>query len=85
MKAKNDSLKKTNGIGTAQQAPEAVGLDFAAGVNVVPHEQRIAEAAYFRAEKRGFEPGNEIGDWLDAETALNSRPESDETASDISS
>ena len=27
----------------------------------------IAEAAYFRAEKRGFEPGNEMLDWLEAE------------------
>ena len=31
---------------------------------------RIAEAAYFRAEKRGFVPGNEIGDWLDAEAEI---------------
>lgn len=27
----------------------------------------IAEAAYFRAEKRGFAPGNELDDWLEAE------------------
>jgi hypothetical protein len=27
----------------------------------------IAEAAYFRAEKRGFAPGNEAQDWLAAE------------------
>ncbi|QCW83335.1 sterol desaturase family protein [Methylotuvimicrobium buryatense] len=27
----------------------------------------IAEAAYFKAEKRGFEPGNEMYDWLEAE------------------
>lgn len=32
-----------------------------------PREQMIAEAAYFRAERRGFEPGNEISDWLEAE------------------
>lgn len=30
-------------------------------------EERIAEAAYWRAERRGFTPGNELGDWLDAE------------------
>lgn len=72
MKAKSDSLTKTKGIDTAQQAREAVEVDLAAGDDVVPHEQLIAEAAYFRAEKRGFEPGNEIGDWLDAETALKS-------------
>ena len=27
----------------------------------------IAEAAYFRAERRGFEPGSEVCDWLAAE------------------
>lgn len=27
----------------------------------------IADAAYFRAERRGFEPGHELQDWLAAE------------------
>lgn len=27
----------------------------------------IAAAAYFRAERRGFEPGHELEDWLAAE------------------
>ena len=30
----------------------------------------IAEAAYFRAEKREFEPGHEEADWLEAEQEL---------------
>ncbi|HKZ73293.1 MAG TPA: DUF2934 domain-containing protein [Steroidobacteraceae bacterium] len=30
----------------------------------------IAEAAYFRAEKRGFDPGHELGDWLAAEADI---------------
>ena len=30
----------------------------------------IAEAAYFRAEKRGFSPGNETTDWLAAEAEV---------------
>ena len=29
--------------------------------------QRISDAAYRRAEQRGFEPGRELDDWLDAE------------------
>ena len=36
----------------------------------VPPEVRrdmIAEAAYYLAEARGFVPGNEMGDWLEAE------------------
>lgn len=32
-----------------------------------PREQMIAEAAYFRAERRGFIPGNEMSDWFEAE------------------
>lgn len=30
----------------------------------------IAEAAYFRAEQRGFSPGNELDDWLAAEIEI---------------
>jgi len=29
--------------------------------------QKIAEAAYYRAERRGFAPGQEERDWLEAE------------------
>ena len=28
---------------------------------------RIAELAYYKAENRGFEPGRELEDWLEAE------------------
>ena len=35
----------------------------------------IAVAAYFRAEKRGFAPGGELGDWLAAEAEKASRGE----------
>jgi len=34
---------------------------------------RIAEAAYYRAEKRGFQPGYEIEDWVKAEAEIDSR------------
>ena len=30
----------------------------------------IAEAAYYKAEKRGFCPGNELGDWLEAKSEI---------------
>jgi hypothetical protein len=30
----------------------------------------IAEAAFFRAEKRGFAPGSEVEDWLAAEAEV---------------
>lgn len=31
------------------------------------HLERIAVAAYYRAEARGFAPGQELDDWLTAE------------------
>lgn len=30
----------------------------------------IAEAAYYKAERRGFEPGHELEDWLQAEDEI---------------
>lgn len=33
-------------------------------------DSRIAELAYYKAEQRGFEPGSELDDWLDAEREL---------------
>jgi len=30
-------------------------------------QRKIEEAAYFKAEKRGFVPGFELDDWLEAE------------------
>jgi hypothetical protein len=36
-------------------------------------EARIAEAAYWRAERRGFGPGHELDDWLEAEREIDRR------------
>jgi hypothetical protein len=36
-------------------------------------EARIAEAAYWRAERRGFTPGHELDDWLDAEREVDNQ------------
>lgn len=35
-------------------------------------EARIAEAAYWRAERRGFAAGHELDDWLEAEKEVDS-------------
>ena len=34
------------------------------------HRERIAVAAYYRAEKRGFKSGGEAQDWLEAEATI---------------
>lgn len=39
-------------------------------VPLLSREQRIAIAAYQRAERRGFEPGHELEDWLAAEREI---------------
>lgn len=33
-------------------------------------EELIRTAAYFRAERRGFAPGGELADWLEAEREI---------------
>jgi LmbE family N-acetylglucosaminyl deacetylase len=42
-------------------------MNFSSFVDPEKRAALIAEAAYFRAEKRGFAPGNEAQDWLAAE------------------
>ena len=42
----------------------------------VDPEQRaalIAEAAFYRAEKRGFAPGHEMDDWIAAESEVDAK------------
>ena len=34
--------------------------------------EMVAANAYHRAEKRGFEPGHELDDWLEAEREIKS-------------
>lgn len=31
------------------------------------YDEKIGEIAYFKSESRGFEPGHELSDWLQAE------------------
>lgn len=33
-------------------------------------QEAIARAAYFKAERRGFEPGHELPDWIEAEEEI---------------
>lgn len=46
-----------------------------ARAEVSPEELRklISEAAYFRAKQRGFTPGYELEDWIQAEAEVMSR------------
>ncbi len=39
-------------------------------INFTDHDAKIAELAYYKAESRGFDPGRELDDWLEAEQEL---------------
>lgn len=41
-----------------------------AGTGAAGHQPKVALAAYFIAEKRGFEPGHELDDWFAAEAEI---------------
>ena len=41
-----------------------------AETRVVDHQVKVALAAYFIAQRRGFEPGHELDDWLQAEAQI---------------
>jgi Protein of unknown function (DUF2934) len=48
-------------------------LRFVAPAAVRSRQIQIAELAYFRALDRGFEPGHELDDWLEAEAEFERR------------
>lgn len=84
MKTKSETVSKPKGGGTARQTRESGEPDIAPAADAIPREQLIAVAAYFRAEQRGFAPGNEMSDWLDAEADVGKMLGSGATASCIS-
>ena len=56
-----------------RKTPIAIAVETAIPAPFTGPEQRaalIAEAAYYRAEKRGFAPGHETEDWLAAEAEV---------------
>jgi Protein of unknown function (DUF2934) len=62
----------------AEMNADSTLLPYYAMVTVPPHfndlhHTAIAEAAYFRAERRGFAPGHELEDWLEAEREIKGR------------
>lgn len=58
---KNNSAEQTR---TGDQPQQGTQVSDAAAI---PREQLISEAAYYKAEQRGFQPGSEMADWFDAE------------------
>jgi Protein of unknown function (DUF2934) len=53
-----------------QQQPQPKRSSRATLIDPERRRALIAEAAYFRAERRGFAPGHEAEDWLAAEVEV---------------
>lgn len=62
---KKSQRTSAKGISTPRDAVPAND-----GLPVSDLEGHIATAAYFRAQERGFEPGQEVDDWLAAEAEI---------------
>ena len=69
---KNPHAMATNGNGSAQKEPLDASVVSLENVDLTL-EEMIAIAAYFRAELRGFAPGDELADWFQAEAEYKSR------------
>ena len=44
--------------------------DYSGGIDLEEFRKIVATDAYYIAEKRGFEPGHDIDDWLEAEQEI---------------
>lgn len=42
-------------------------------IDIDEFQEMVAKNAYYRAEKRGFEDGYELEDWLEAEQEISSQ------------
>lgn len=67
MKTRTEVAKKTASRAVAKPSRTQVTAAVEVLVQAPSREQMIAEAAYYRAEQRGFAPGQEMADWLLAE------------------
>ena len=78
MRAREEVNRRSGYETEAEMNADSTLLPYYAMVTVPPHfndphHTAIAEAAYFRAERRGFAPGHELEDWLAAEREIEGR------------
>lgn len=64
--------KKAQGKQAGIEKSEAKVLTKLVSTGITPDQRSrmIAEAAYYRAEKRGFDPEGQVQDWLEAESEV---------------
>ena len=61
-------MGKNNSAGQTKTGDKPQQVSQASDAAAIPREQLISEAAYYKAEQRGFQPGNEMADWFEAES-----------------
>ncbi len=57
-------------VAKSKRSSAKVRADPGPALSAQERERLIAQAAYFRAEKRGFAPGCELQDWVEAEAEV---------------
>ena len=72
LRMKDPTLRIVRRAGTTTEGRSDISGGSAREGKISPerHQQMIAEAAYFRAERRGFAPGAESRDWLESEVEI---------------
>jgi hypothetical protein len=68
---KTPATVTTTAQGTAPQS--SADTTAAPSISTVEFRNRVSEAAYYRAQQRGFAPGWEERDWLEAEAEVMQR------------
>lgn len=75
-KAKMSAQKTASAVsGAATSAAVQIKPAAKTAKAVTPAERQrmIAEAAYYLAERRGFAPGNDVQDWVEAERKVDAQ------------
>jgi hypothetical protein len=62
--------KRRSASAAALREPQLLSARLTVALDPERRRQMVAEAAYFYAEHRGFEPGHEVEDWLAAESQI---------------
>lgn len=71
-KSKPDTAKSPAKRQSARSSADASGSAGQSALNGEDRHNMIATAAYYRAERRGFDSGGETEDWLAAEAEIDS-------------
>ncbi len=79
MAAKKERPAPAKAPKTRTKKSQALGASARAEVSAEEVRKLIAEAAYYRAKKRGFTPGHEVEDWVQAEAEVLRRIDADQS------